>query len=75
MSALEKPNVPAHKVSFSLGYTVNAGNFESLRIDVGLEIEGKPGETPAQTYERASEWVSKKLEEQVQQAKADLEEG
>lgn len=75
MSELKGPEVPRHKVSFSLGYTVNAGNFESLRIDVGLEIEGKPGETPEQTYQRVSDWVSKKLEDQVTQAKEDLKEG
>ena len=75
MSALQKPDVPVHKVQFSLGYTVNAGNFESLRIDVGLEIEGKPGETPEQTYQRAADWVAKKLEDQVRQAKEDLTEG
>lgn len=73
MSELKKPEVPNHRVKFSLGYTVNAGNFESLRIDVGLEIDGVPGETPSQTYAKAEQWVTSKLEEQVKQAKDDLE--
>lgn len=66
-----KSNIPSHRVSVSLGYTVNAGNFESLRIDVGIEVDGAPGETPTQTYERASKWVTQKLQDQVSEARRD----
>ena len=75
MSELKSDSPPRHSVKVSMGYTVNAGNFESLRIDVGLEIEGKPGENPEQTYNRASKWVEEKVSDSVQQAKADLKEG
>ncbi len=70
-----KSDVPRHTVKVSMGYTMNVGNFESLRIDVGLEIDGKSGETPEQTYNRASTWVETKLSDSVQQAKSDLKEG
>ena len=29
------------KVKVSNGYTINMGNYESARIDVGVEIEGE----------------------------------
>lgn len=62
-------NVPKHTVSVNLGMTVNLGDFESLRIDIGLEVEGKDGESPTQTYERAYKWVEDRLAEKVEEAR------
>jgi hypothetical protein len=66
-------DIPKHRVSVSAGYTKNMGDFESLRVDVGLEIDGKPGETPEQTYLRAAEWVEKKLVDKVDEVTKELE--
>jgi hypothetical protein len=47
----------------SLGFTKNLGNFESLRIDIGLDQEGVGH--PDKTFEKVYEWVSDKLVEKV----------
>jgi hypothetical protein len=59
-----RPLPPKHKVLVGMGYTKNLGDFDSLRMDVRLEIEGKPGENPDQTYKKASDWVEARLMEQ-----------
>lgn len=33
------------RVKVSLGRTINLGNFESFRVDVGLEADVRPNET------------------------------
>lgn len=40
----------APRVSMSLGYTRNLGNFESLRVDVGIEMDVPEGEKPGATF-------------------------
>jgi len=46
------------------------GNFESLRVDVGLEIDGTGNPTP--TFDKAYQWVEEKLLEKVNEVEAEL---
>lgn len=59
-----------HKVSVSLGYTRNMGNFESLRLDIGLEAEGAGH--PDVTFDRVYGWVQEKLTTKMTELDAEL---
>lgn len=53
------------KVYVSLGRTVNIGNFESIRLDYGIELTSKEGETSQQCYDRAQKVVEGRLNLEV----------
>jgi hypothetical protein len=61
------------KVTVSLGYTLNLGNFQSLRIDLGIEDSKRDGENTAEAFERVYNFVESKLSEKVNEASAELE--
>lgn len=46
------------KVSISLGFTFNLGNFESLRVDAGATVNLQLGETVSQGLDRANKEVA-----------------
>jgi len=62
------------KVSVTLGYTQNLGNFQSLRIDLGIIDSRRDGENIDQAFERVYKFVEDKLTEKVAEAKIELEE-
>lgn len=62
------------KVSVTLGYTHNLGNFQSLRIDLGVTDSKRDGENTDQAFERVYQFVENKLTEKVNEAKAEIEE-
>lgn len=57
------------KVKVSMGYTVNMGDYENIRFDYGIETDTREGETAAAAFERAEEFVSKRLFSAVAEAK------
>jgi hypothetical protein len=59
------------KVSVALGYTLNLGNFQSLRFDFGVVDSKRNGETPDQAFERIYKFVEDKLTEKVKEAEAE----
>ncbi len=65
------------KVKVDLGYTRNMGNFESLRVDIGVEddlrtnSDGSP-ENVEQAFNRVYSYVEKKLVEKVQETEEEL---
>lgn len=61
------------KVNISMGFTMNLGNFESLRIDVGIEDEVRESETVKDATERVYAFVEKTLTTKVAEARKDLE--
>lgn len=63
-------NQVAHRVKVSVGYTRNMGNFESLRVDVGLELDGVGNPNP--TFEKAYGWAETKLLEKVSEVEEQL---
>jgi len=62
------------KVSVTLGYTQNLGNFQSLRLDLGIVDSRRDGETIDQAFERVYKFVEDKLTEKVAEAKVEIEE-
>lgn len=60
------------KVTVSLGYTLNVGNFQSLRIDLGIEDTRREGENINEAFERVYEFVESKLTEKVKEASSEI---
>lgn len=69
----EKQSLPVrmHRVKYSVGYTKNLGNFESSRIDVGLEQDGFGH--PDATWAKVREWVETSLETAVREVNEALQ--
>lgn len=62
------------KVSVTLGYTLNLGNFQSLRLDLGVVENRKNGETIDQAFERVYKFVEDKLTAKINEAKSEINE-
>ena len=61
------------KVSVTLGYTLNLGNFQSLRIDLSVADNKREGENVNEAFERVYAFVETKLAEKVNEAKSEVE--
>jgi len=62
------------RVGVTLGYTLNLGNFQSLRIDLTVNDNKREGENTDQAFQRVYQFVEDKLTEKVAEAKAEMEE-
>ena len=62
------------KVNVTLGYTLNLGNFQSLRLDLGIVDSKRDGETTNEAFERVYKFVEDKLTEKIQDAKSEINE-
>ena len=62
------------KVNVALGYTLNLGNFQSLRIDLGVEDSRRDGETIQDAFDRVYGFVEAKLVEKINEAKSETPE-
>jgi hypothetical protein len=60
------------KVTVSLGYTLNVGNFQSLRIDLGIEDSERDGENINDAFNRVYAFVEQKLTEKVKEASSEI---
>ena len=60
------------KVSVTLGYTLNLGNFQSLRVDLGVVDNVRNDENTEQAMNRVYDFVEAKVVEKVNEAKAEL---
>ena len=63
------------KVNVTLGYTLNLGNFQSLRVDLGVVDSVREGETTQQAMDRVYTFVENQVVEKVQQGREALVEG
>ena len=61
------------RVRVGLGYTLNLGNFQSLRIDLEVTDSKREGENTGEAFERVYEFVENKLAEKVKEASSELE--
>jgi hypothetical protein len=61
------------KVRVALGYTLNLGNFQSLRIDVEVSDSKREGENTDQAFERVYAFVEDKLSSKVKEASQEIE--
>ena len=62
------------KVNVTLGYTLNLGNFQSLRLDLGIVDSMRNGENIEQAFERVYNFVESKLTDKINEAKAEIAE-
>ena len=62
------------KVSVTLGYTLNLGNFQSLRLDLGVTDSKRDGENVDQAFERVYKFVEDKLTVKINEAKEEISE-
>lgn len=61
------------KVTVGLGYTLNLGNFQSLRIDLSITDNKREGENTNEAFERVYSFVEVKLQEKVAEAQGEIE--
>lgn len=60
------------KVNVTLGYTLNLGNFQSLRLDLGVTDSRREGENINDAFERVYKFVEDKLAEKVKEANTQI---
>ncbi len=61
------------RVKVALGYTLNLGNFQSLRIDIEVADNKRDGENTNEAFERVYGFVEDKLAEKVKEASQEIE--
>jgi hypothetical protein len=62
------------KVGVTLGYTLNLGNFQSLRLDLNVIDTKREGENTNDAFERVYKFVEDKLTEKINEAKSEINE-
>lgn len=62
------------KINVTLGYTLNLGNFQSMRLDLGIIDSRRDGESVDQAFERVYDFVEKKLIEKINESKSEIPE-
>lgn len=60
----------ADRVEKSIGYTVNMGDYESMRFDVGVASDVRDGEKVREALARVSAVVEEELGKDVRRANA-----
>mgnify|MGYP003335188737 CR=1 len=60
------------KVKIDLSFTRNLGNYESIKIGVGVEDTVRQGETVNDATERVYEFVEKKIIEKTREIEEEL---
>jgi hypothetical protein len=60
------------KVNVALGYTLNLGNFQSLRIDIGVEDSLRNEEHVEEAFNRVYSFVEEKLIAKINEAKTEV---
>ena len=60
------------RVKVALGYTLNLGNFQSLRIDLGIDEDRREGETASEAFDRVYAFVEQRLIEKINEAKSEM---
>lgn len=50
------------RIKYSVGRTVNIGNFESLRFDVGAERTPDAGQDPLDVYDELKRWCDTRMD-------------
>ena len=59
-------------VSVTLGYTLNLGNFQSMRVDLGCTDFIRDGETQSEAMDRVYDFIESKVVEKIDEAKKEL---
>jgi hypothetical protein len=67
--------IDSTRVTVTLGFTKNLGNFESLRVDIGIQDHLRSGENISDATDRVYKFVEKKLEEKATEIAEELSVG
>jgi hypothetical protein len=62
------------KINVTLGYTLNLGNFQSLRIDLGVVDSKRDSENIDEAFNRVYSFVEDKLIAKINDAKEEVNE-
>lgn len=65
MSELTEKKPVGHSVEYSLDFLKNLGNYENIRIKVGIVVHGEGN--PAPSLQKARDFVEEKLAVAVQE--------
>lgn len=60
------------RIKVSMGVTINTGNFESVRVDVGVDDDLRVGETALDGYNRVSSFVEKALNDKMEEIRLEM---
>lgn len=63
------------RVKVDLSFTRNLGNYESIRINVGVEDDVRKGENVETATERVYDFVENKLIQKVREVEKELNSG
>jgi len=61
-------------VTVNLGYTLNIGNFQSLRVDIGCTDYVRNDESMDNAMDRVYDFVENKVIEKIEAAKKEMNE-
>lgn len=61
------------RAKWTLGYTMNLGNFQSLRIDCEISASAQEHETATELSSRVYKLVETELVKKIKEAKKELE--
>jgi len=65
----------ATRVKVDLSFTRNLGNYESIKIGIGVEDDIRQGETVDSATERVYDFVENKLIEKTREVEEELKRG
>lgn len=68
----ERTGMEPTKVQWSLGYTLNTGNFQSLRLDCQVTDYVRDGESTKEASDRVYAFVEQELINKLNEAKEEL---
>lgn len=60
------------RVIVNLGWTRNMGNFNSMRVDIGVEDDLRSGENVEDGFNRVYNYIEKKLLEKVDETEKEI---
>ena len=60
------------RVIVNLGWTRNMGNFNSMRVDIGVEDDLRNGENVEDGFNRVYNYIEKKLLEKVDETEKEI---
>lgn len=60
------------RVIVNLGWTRNMGNFNSMRVDIGVEDDLRDGENVETGFNRVYNYIEKKLLEKVDETEKEI---
>jgi hypothetical protein len=61
------------KLTYRRGVTINTGDFESVRIDAGMDADLEEGEDPVVCYQELKKLVRAQMRPEVEKIRQQLE--